>query len=439
MPTLSPLSASTPPSLKKWVKILRAGVCGCLFLLVSVPGPVLALSPYAFQGHVSRRVLSNYLARAITMSNMLDEMDLYLTEHIRMVTHLGAKFLGRTALIWGNEGVFPARVADLPAKAWQVHAADPEVLLEAGIFEFVSSDVELVPIPSWVFEWLGAPVQTRNFDYESMLFTCQSPVIDGYPENASVPDVSRTETQMWIFYQAASYIDAGIEALHLGQLEWMCGCDPGFVQLEYLATLIRTYAARHARRGLVLLNAHSHGIVREGKLLLDFCEYPLRVKEAAGSQTNEGVLEMGFLDSIYGLTKGGLTPGGWYVEHALYLVEFDHGYAGLTPGTCTKPECVWGYDEITWFARLGLEERNAFIEYAWRWVRSRDPYGFVEMPGMRDIQGLAGNNADWYYANSPSSHPYGFDQEETIRRIWRSRPPVSDPTAGLRVLLLQGF
>ncbi len=412
----------------------RIVLCICL-LLSAFPAEVAAQSPFAFQGNIGRRVLSNYLSRAITMSNMLDEKDLYLEENIRFVSNLGAKFLGRTTLIWGNESVFPAQVAALPARIQMIHAVDPEILLEAAIFEFVTDGVENVAVPSWVFEWFEVPVQSRNFDYESMLFSCQSPVIEGYPENASVPDVSRLETRMWMFYQAASYISAGIEALHLGQLEWMCECDSDYAHLEDLATLIRNYAAQHARRGVVLLNAHTHGIVRGGRLLLDFCEYPLRVKEVDGSQTNEGVLEMGFLDAVYGLTKGGEAPDGRYTSRALYLVEFDHGYAGDVPGACIKPECVWGCDEVTWFARLEKEERNAFLEYAWQWVRSHDRFGFVEMPGLRDIQGVAENDADWYYANSPSSHPYGFDQEETIKEIRLNSPLSYDPAVGARSLL----
>ena len=82
-----------------------------------------------------------------------------------------------------------------------------------------------------------------------------------------------------------------------------------------------------------------------------------------------------------------------------------------------------------------LEERNAFLEYAWQWVRSHDRFGFVEMPGLRDIQGVAENDADWYYANSPSSHPYGFDQEETIKEIRLNSPLSYDPAVGARSLL----
>ena len=36
-----------------------------------------------------------------------------------------------------------------------------------------------------------------------------------------VPDVSRPETRLWFYYQAASYIDAGCEGIHFGQVEIM--------------------------------------------------------------------------------------------------------------------------------------------------------------------------------------------------------------------------
>lgn len=84
---------------------------------------------------------------------------------------------------------------------------------------------------------------------------------------------------------------------------------------------------------------------------------------------------------------------------------------------CTKPECVWGYDEISWFARLTEEERSQFLCYAWNWLADNDPAGRLEACGMRDIQGVAGHNSDFYYANNDDYMPYGFNQEYTIRAM----------------------
>jgi hypothetical protein len=79
---------------------------------------------------------------------------------------------------------------------------------------------------------------------------------------------------------------------------------------------------------------------------------------------------------------------------------------------------VWGWDEITWFSQQPEDARNGWLRYAWKWVRERDPDGYVEMPGMRVISAAA-DGKRWYDVNQPSTAtPNGFRQEETIRAIW---------------------
>ena len=76
--------------------------------------------------------------------------------------------------------------------------------------------------------------------------------------------------------------------------------------------LVRAYAAKHARRHMVLCDAHvpSGGLVRDGQLLLDFHSFPLRIKEVP-DKPQEAILKVGFSDGIYGRSKGGMTPSGW--------------------------------------------------------------------------------------------------------------------------------
>ena len=79
-----------------------------------------------------------------------------------------------------------------------VLAADPEMILQACVFESVSTQVEQVGVPEWAFMALGRPIENRNFRYADMI----------YPEgqrrnwgrNASVPDVSRDETKLWFYF-----------------------------------------------------------------------------------------------------------------------------------------------------------------------------------------------------------------------------------------------
>jgi len=407
-------------------------------LLISITLVLLSLVPsnansaasqerdYTFKGSISRQVLENYLSRAITVSDLfLGEGD--LDDNIRMLTNMGAKFAGRTVFVWAGESRLPAILSDIPNDAAKVHAADPEMILQAGIFEIITTDVENLPIPGWVFQEFGLPVESRNFDYEAMLFD-SGEEIDFYGPGSSVPDMTKLETRLWFFYVAASYININIEAIHLGQLGWMAYTDTGYANVEDLIGHIRNYASQNARREYILLDAHVHGFVRNGNLLLDFHSYPLRIKEVAGSPPH-GVLEMGYYDSIYQRSQGGIAPSGWYAESNPFLVEFDHGYGRGSVALNVGPEFVWGYDEMSWFSLLSEQGRNNFLLYAWNWVRRNDPNGYVQMPGMRQLfVNTLPRPEDWYHANTVSAAvPNGCNQEETIKRIWNlpgSLPPL---------------
>jgi hypothetical protein len=152
------------------------------------------------------------------------------------------------------------------------------------------------------------------------------------------------------------------------------------------------------------------------------------------------VLEIGFFASIYGRSKGGITPSGWTCEHLPYLVEVDNwgaskigGQASQTP----KPNYwVWGFDEMSWFARQPEAYRNEWLRYAWNWLKDHDRNGFLEMPGSRVLHDgpPVGQNGQgrmgWYFANTQSlACPQGFNQEETIKAIWledsRRSPHIS--------------
>jgi hypothetical protein len=302
----------------------------------------------------------------------------------------------------------------------QVLAADPEMVLEACVFETVSPRVNDVAIPAWVFTALGEPVQSRNFRYDDMI----------YPEgqrramgrNGQVPDESRLETQLWFYYQAATYIDIGCQAIHFGQVEIMNKNDQDNVHWEHLLSLVRAHAAQSARHHMVLCNGHvpSGGLICRGRPLLDFHAFPLRVMELP-DKPQEAILKAGFSDGLYGRSKGGPTVNGWTCEHLPYLVELDNYGVSRHPGEANPPGkfiWVWGYDEISWFANQSQEYRSQWLRYAWDWVRQTDANGFLEMPGSRTVTSPL-NQKRWYFANNPSpTVPDGLGDEKTIRAIW---------------------
>src|SRR5262249_35751669 len=236
----------------------------------------------------------------------------------------------------------------------------------------------------------------------------------------SVPDISRLETKLWFYFLAVSYIDVGCEAIHFGQAEIMNGNDRSLAHWSQLLDLVRAYAAKHARRHMVLCDAHvpSGGVVREGRLLCDFHSFPLRIMETP-DMPQEAILKLGFSDGIYGRSKGGETPSGWKCDHLPYLVEIDNWGASRQPGQAGAGGIwVWGYDEITWFAHQSKDYRASWLRYARDWVRNTDASGFLQMPGSRTMRSpLDGKR--WYYANVPSpSVPDGLGDEEAIRVLW---------------------
>lgn len=391
-----------------------------------LPGLILALltshlasgQDYDFDGPVSRNVLENYLARSITFSDLLTEKGDF-DDNMRMLTHAGAKFIGRSVFRWGHESDLPELFIQAKKNSQRVHAIDAEMVLQACLFEIVSPQVEHVAVPAWAFEALDMPVEERNFDYEAMLYP------DGLFHNhwggrASVPDVSQPETKLWFVFLARSYIDAGVEALHIGQVELMNRRDRDLVHWARVIDLIHEYGRVHARRHWVLCDAHvpSGGFLRGERLLLDFHSFPLRIKETPECP-QEGILEVGFTDAIYGRSRGGITPSGWRCDHLPYLVEVDNWGGSSRPGQSGVGGCwVWGYDEMSWFAHQPLDYRNEWLRYAWNWVREHDRAGYLEMPGSRVIHSPV-DGKNWYFANMPSAAtPDGFGQEETIREIW---------------------
>jgi hypothetical protein len=327
--------------------------------------------------------------------------------------------------------------------AERIHSIDPEIIIQAGIFEWVSRDVERLEIPERVFCEFGRLSEKRTFRYNDMLFEDGS-YVGLWNPGASVPDISRIETQMWFFHLASSYIDAGCEAIHFGQVEIVGKNDPELLIWSSMLTRIRKYASQHARRGMVICDAHvSSGIgcygLREpdpeeplgfsvnGHLLFDVHALPCRIKEIEGKPF-QAELSLGHLDSIYCRSMGGITPNGWNCDNLPYIVDIDCYGASNTPGKSvygkTEPiqgidsrYWVWGYDEIAWFALQQKENRNEWLRYAWTWIRKTDPNGFLEMPGQQWIPFLK----RMYNANRLSGLcPDGYEQEETIAAIWNS-------------------
>jgi hypothetical protein len=372
---------------------------------------------YQFDGPMSREVLERYLARSISMEGLLNGRGDF-DDNLRMLKRTGAKFIGRSLCLWGGEGEFQRNLERAKRLVPKVHETDPDIMLQACVFEIVTTQVESVPVPAWAFEAFDQPVEQRNFHYADMIYPAGQR--RDWGRSGSVPDISRIEAKLWFYTQAVSYIDLGIEAIHFGQVELMGRNDRDRAHWPQVLGLVRAYAAKHARRHVVLCDGHvpSGGLVRDGQLLLDFHSFPLRIMEVA-DKPQEAILKVGFSDGIYGRSKGGTTFAGWRCEHLPYLVEIDNFGASAKPGPSGAGGIwVWGYDEITWFAHQTRDYRADWLRYAWDWVRRTDANGFLEMPGSRTMRSPL-DRRRWYYANVPSATvPEGLGDEEAIRAIW---------------------
>jgi hypothetical protein len=374
---------------------------------------------YKFSKKISREVLENYLERSITIQSLLIGRGNF-DDNLRMIGNIGAKFIGRAVCQWGEEDVLLKNLETEKGLISKVHQVDPDIILQACIFEIVTEKVNQVPVPQWAFKALGMKAEIRNFRYDDMLYP------DGKFKNhwgrGSVPDISQPETKLYFFFQAASYIDLGIEAIHFGQVELMNKNDKNLDNYSQVLDLIRSYAKKHARRGMLICDAHvpGGGFLKDGRLLMDFHSFPLRIMEVAG-KPEEAVLMVGHTDALYNRSKGGMTYSGWKCDHLPYLVEFDNYGVSKKPGEEKAgdiPFWVWGYDEISWFAHQSKEYREKWLHYSYDWLKKTDPNGFLEMPGGRQTTSPV-DKKRWYSANNPGPLvPDGHGDEDVIREIW---------------------
>ena len=395
---------------------------------------------YRFDGKgISRNVLENYLERSVTMAFYLvpekpegRRVYPFHADDVRFIKNIGAKFIGRAIYRWGGESRLNSEEFWSTAKTLieAVHAHDSDAVFQGCLFEIITEDVNKVKIPAWVFEDLGMPVENRSFFYKAML-NAKGKFVDHWRKGSSVPDVSTMETQLWFYYLAGAYMKIGCEAFHLGQIELMGMNDPERTAWAELVQKIRKCAAKHARRNLVLLDAHvpRFGMVKDGVSLIDFHSFPLRIKEVP-EKLMTGVLEVNHLDSLYKRSKGCVSPSGWSCESLPYLVEFDNFGRNRNPNVADlKSHFVWGWDEISWFAQLPETDRNAWLKYARDWLRETDPNGHLQMPGCRMLS-CRNETSGSYRANTKSPEcPIGYAQEETIKGLWSESAAYRDASS----------
>jgi len=386
-------------------------------------------SPYYFDGTISRQTLENYLDRSVTMGYFLvpgtpeNYQFPYKHDDIRLIKNTGAKFIGRAIYRWGEESRLgdPGFLAYAKAMIDTVHSFDPEVIFQGCLFESVSNDVSKLKIPSWVFTELGLPVEDRTFSVDSIVH--RKGRTSTRIGRGGVPIINNLETRLWFFYEAASYINIGCEAFHLGQVGLIGADDKDLKIYSAFLAKLRDYAKTHARRHYILLDGHvpTGGMIKDGVSLLDFNSFPMRIKEIP-EKPYEAKLQVNYLDALFKRSKGCTSPSGWSCESLPYLVEFDNYGRGKSANVAdTTSIFVWGWDEISWFSLQPEEYRNNWLIYAYNWIKETDPNGHLQMPVTRMIT-CPNETLRTYFANTKSpSCPIGYSQEETIKKIWNHK------------------
>ena len=360
-----------------------------------------------FDGSMPRKVLEYYLSRAATaqwiyLSDTLDD-------DIRVILKAGFKFLGRASGIWKAEMPDEEHFALSKAAAEKIHEADPEIILQACVFEAIyKEDAESTKIPAFVFEAFGLPFENRTFRFEGARLSPDS----------CIPDITNPEMQMWFFYRAASYIDCGYEALHMGQIHLYTAKDRDYACIGKVLSMIRDYARTHARRHKVLIDAHSHSLVVNGKSLLDYNAMPFTRYPVLDRPGEKLVLVR------EGKSGGGISPEGVYEKALPFLYEYDNwgGKDRWAHENLTYEQRAWaqwwGYDQIAWFASQDEQSRNTFLDYTFKWTAVNNPDGYFAFPLRRPLQsGEEVCGFPFYKLNNRSEKcPGGFSQEdETIR------------------------
>lgn len=375
---------------------------------------------YHFDGKPSEEVLCNYLDRAITMMGLLTDSYPDKDADIDFIVETGTKFVGRAVCIWGGERIFnnPEWLESAKAYAAKVHEAAPDVVLQGCCFEFMTSQIEELAIPAWTFESLGLPAEQRTFDLEAMLYPDGS-FVNHWGGGNSVPDIRRTETQLWYSFLIGHFVEMGCEAVHLGQTMLIGSQDSGWKAYDEFLSKMHAYYDPKARRHYVMYDAHGgeEGMFTpDGRSVLDYNAFPMRIEETPEDGRLTARLRPGFTDAMYGA-----------YPHP-YLVEFDNYGVSSHPGEPSDrsdPDLpfweqiyVWGYDEISWLYALPEQQRQDWLRYAYHWIKENDPWCHMQMPGTRSVSLGNGKNAQARSIAPTENVPDGMNLTETIKELW---------------------
>lgn len=397
---------------------------------------------YQFKDKISLEVLNNYLNRTMTYVTFPDDqpwgqpqLDSDFTyECMRGILDSGAKYITRFLCDFTYSNAQEKAHQDIKRWISDVHKVDPDIIFEAGIFETIGKSDAEIKIPAFVFEAFGKKPEDRKFELQNMFSAFGANKQGG--GTSHIPDITKEEYQMYVYYRACTYIDLGIESLHMGIVSSVGKNDTDCSAYAKVTGMIREYAKKNARRGYVLLNGHgTQRFVYNGVTLFDFHASPMRIQIAKG-ETDHAVSEKNpqkcdFYpgekilygtniwqenDAPYLKHIKGTSPSGWTTDNYPYLLEFDNW--GVNKSLFNKAIDRFGYDEISWFANQPDWYRREFLQNSINKLVSLKDNGHLAMPGRRTAYDYAAGEQQDYWMNDAKYAKDGFSDEATIKAIW---------------------
>ena len=405
-----------------------------------------------FNGKISRSKLETYLKKSASQVGMhIARFDSRLyNNQLNMIGRLKPKFLGRVVYIWEaafydelKSGTFWTKAKKI---AQDIHRKDSDIILQAAIFEFVEPIItgKGIQIPKTVWEKFSNSSWSSNAKFSHSQIT-----YDNVGEDLeNTPDLNKPQAQMWFYYLATKYIDAGYEAIHFGQFSIMNNNDSQNRAWWDMLTKVRNYAKTRARRKLVICDAHL-GTDRPyfgggNQLLFDIHSATSNVLEGGkipgvnlDSEWKDNDLRIGYIDEVK-TNFGGKAANNWGwssndLKKLPLLVELDHGGPVecnnlLGAKTTNSTQCnginvgfkTWGWDEFTWYSLQNPNYRDHFLFYMADRVNKLEKNAFFQVPFRREAKPTHKNTfPKWFWYSADNSDG---KQEEVIKAIWNGNP-----------------
>lgn len=304
----------------------------------------------------------------------------------KFLKNTGTRYIHWSHLLWGSP---PPNWKTLSAEIDAVHGSDwgADIVYEAGVMEAIyKATIDKAAMPDWLYqcmEDLGinktrkpGPNGARCFSYENMF----DRNAEDWPkqhvgrwsrdkegrDDASVPDITRVETQLWYAYLITEYIDAGFEGVFFGQFGLTGHRDVDNACMWEMAQFCKRYAAARAYRRSVFLSTHHYCIAYKGQLdpdsptIFTHMTWPSRLfysdKHGFGMECGLNAAEDG-KHRTRGEFQMLLTPP----FDLPVLIEIDN-YGNVGPDSPIACDSQ-GNDEITAYRNKPASDRAAFLRY----------------------------------------------------------------------------